>query len=376
MKVSDSTRLNAVSITGLRRQLGLSFKTKTTLILQGDPGTGKTEICSQILSGLVGPENKVWYYNAAVKSEEFVGGYMWGVPGEKVCQLVLPEHWGLVQAGDAVIIDEVDKVDQRKQNMYLELTQFKEIDGVPIGPDKNGKSDVSFVVLSNDASHRAGSHGLSPLLGNRAKVLWFRPHADEVLEHFSSVGMHHMLLSYLREHPNNINRGYAPTELRNCTSRSWKLASTEMLAWGEHLTQEDFRVTLAGFVPDSIVAEVDVYFEMSRYLVPLKDIIEAKDPSRAPLPKAKEASKQNALRYMQLFMVVSWVASHTSAKERSKAVMILWNYSRQFPAECRAAIIPFLTSGSLAPGLFTNSNESGVMEIMQFIEERKKILGE
>lgn len=356
MAANTATSFNVVGFSGLSRQLAASYITKKTCLIQGPPGSGKSEEAVRALGRLIPPGGTVWYYSGPMKSREFVGGLMMPVEQNKSCRLLLPDHWHLVKAGDAVCIDETDKVTHSEQNMWLEPACTRAIDGQLIGEGK-----VLFVFVANDSSHKSGSFGVSPLLGNRCKSLWFQGDPTEYLNYFSAIGVHHYIMAYLQENMADILPPYNPTSLRNATPRQWVGCSDELKALGKHISKSDLITTVAGFVPDNIALKVSVYYEFKDGLVPV-DVILA-DPEKAPLPKG-----ERGLNFMQLHMVASHCASMEAGPKRGKAKVALWKYAKRFPAEYRTAVIPCIVSDAVPSDMVTEK------EFITYVAERKRIL--
>jgi hypothetical protein len=360
---ATKNNMNVVSVAGLIRQLGIAYKTKCTMVVQSKPGCGKTEIITKAGASLVPSTGTVWYFNAALKSQEWVGGIMFPAEANTRCKLLTSDHWGLVQDGDIVILDEMDKVDHRVQNMYLETSQFKSIDGKKLG----ATGDVLFVVCANKSEHKAGSYDISPLFGNRSKCLEFQPSPEEVLLHFSTIGVHHFIMTYLSENRGDINPSYNPTELRNASSRSWVNASKELYAFGEGISYADTVVTVAGYVPDGIAHKVAVYHELAGQLVPVEEIF--KDPKTARIPGDK-GSDSRGIKFMQLHMTAAAAMAIESDGKRAKAKTSLWQYAKRFPAEFRAAIMPVMTQAPIPAAMIDDD------EFSTWIKERTRIMKE
>lgn len=349
-----SVSFNTVGFAGFERQIGVAYKTKRTILMQGGPGTGKTQFAIAACEKLIPAGGTVWYYSAAMKAREFVAGIM--MPEGKQCRLLTPTHWHEIKAGDCVVLDELDKTTHSEQNMWLEPACSGSIDGYRIG---NG--EVLFIFLANDSTHKSGSFGVSPLIGNRSKVLWFQGEASEYLNYFTTKGVHHYIMAYLIENQGDICPKYDPTALRNATPRQWENASNELHAFGAEISKGDLVTTLAGFVPDSIAHKVAIYHEYKDGLVPVDTVLA--DPTGAPLP-----SGDRGLNFMQLHMVASCVSSLGEGAKRGKAKAALWKYAKRFPAEYRASVLPAVVAGGLSVDMLEDK------EFAAYVAERQRIL--
>lgn len=354
--VASSVAFNVVGFAGLERQITVSYKTKRAMLVQGGPGTGKTEFSRVVCDKLIPPGGTVWYWSGAMKAREFVGGIMMPTDGMRQCRLLIPGQWADIKAGDCVIVDELDKITHSEQNMWLEPACTGSVDGFAIGEGK-----VLFIFLANDSAHKSGSFGVSPLIGNRSKVLWFQGESPEYLHHFGGKGVHHYIMAYLTENMGDICPKYDPTALRNATPRQWENASKELYAFGEGIGKADLITTLAGFVPDTIAHKVSVYYEFKDGLVPAEVVLA--DPAKAPLPKG-----ERGLQFMQLHMIAGYCSGMEAGPKRGKAKTALWTYAKRFPAEYRTAVMPCLTTGGIPVDML---NEK---EFSTYVAERKRIL--
>lgn len=332
---------NTVSITGMTRQLHISFKTGATSVVTGAPGSGKTQITAQIARNYlrtlgVDPEQHYFYYNTSTKTVEWAGGIM--MPdGKRGCDQMIPSWIKRIPAKSVIVLDEFDKLSQRDQLPFLQLLHEKSID------DYRLPKEVHVIVLANRLIDRGASSGLSTLIGNRCRTVAFAPSPGEVLEHFMRTGMHPMVYTYLDKNPNRINAYDAATpDGRNCTSRSWEAASDALKALGEGANTADVLCTVACSVPDSDAQAFQMYNEIGAGLISV-DLI-YKDPHKAPVP-----SKDKALQYLQLNAVAIHAASLKSDEKykgmtRGQCKEAVYWYAKRFPTEYLWSVIPMILS--------------------------------
>jgi hypothetical protein len=347
---------NIVSIQDLRTQLLISFATNTTTIIEGQPGTGKTQVSRAIAlehlrsKGL--NEDHYQYILAPTKTAEFAGGVM--MPVDKVSRLMIPEWITRLEPGMVVHLDELDKVHVREQMIYLQLLHEGGIDGFQLPP-------IHWIVTCNRAQDRGGSFGANVLLGNRARVVEFLPKPQEVLDYMIRSDFHPWIIAFLAQNQGRINE-YDATRLRNNTSRSWEAASSALKAL-EQITPNPSPSlvvqTVAASVPDNIAVEFKLYSEVAHQLTSWDAVM--KDPDNAPLPSSDNDAATLGLMWMQAAMVAT-----TATKYGKMTGVKAWTYLKRLPAEYRASF-EHLFYGNLA------LIESGG-EVMEAVSRRRSML--
>lgn len=338
---------NVISISDLRTQLLISFATGTATIIEGQPGTGKTQVSRAIAleylrnKGL--SEDLYQYILAPTKTAEFAGGVM--MPVDKVSRLMIPEWITRLEPGQIVHLDEIDKVHVREQMIYLQLIHEGGIDNFKLPP-------VHWILSCNRAADRGGSFGANVLLGNRARVFEFQPKPQEVLDYMIGADYHSWIVAFLAQNQGRINE-YDATRLRNNTSRSWEAASHALkaLEWiVPNPSSSQVVQTLAGSVPDNIASEFKLFAEVAHQLVPWDEVF--RNPETAPLPKGDSQAATLGLMWLQAAMVAT-----TASKYGENTGVRAYSYLKRLPPEYTTAFAHlFYTNQKLI------SSDGAVME--------------
>lgn len=356
--------LNQVGFRDLHLHLDVAYETKTPVIIQGAPGTGKTETSHEWGGRKVAATgNTVWGMHGPSKTEEYWSGLTMPVyegkamVGKGMCRHMLPEHFLQVKSGDIIIIDEFDKMPHHKQNVVLELINNKTMDDYKLG----GDGRVLFVILANASTHKNGSYDVSGLASNRSFNVQFMGEPREYLDHFMVKGMHGYLYHTLSENPSFICPQYVPTQARNATPRSHMRASTAMhvLDRAQRLTERSMMQTLAGFLPDNLVTAVMAHHQYAGSIVAPEEVLA--DPEGV-----KIARDDRGLQFLQLSMVCAHVAGLQSKQTQAKEA--LWKFSKRLPLEFRGSIMPLMMANPFAVKLLDDG------EYLRFVNERKEIL--
>src|SRR5574343_812928 len=273
---------------------------KRSLLIEGSPGTGKTEIPEQVAKEL-GVAFKV--IHAPLLQPEDYGFPVISADKKDVDFVVSRDKFPLEDSDcpdeGIFLIDELSQTDNSAQKILANLVQAREIHGHKI------KKGWMIVSTGNRAGDRAGAFRLLTHLGNRVSRITMETSLDDWVNWALNNEIKMEVISFLRFRPDLLNHFDAKQDT-SPTPRAWSQGvSVTIGAIEPHLEFETFK----GDVGEGPAAEFTAYLKICREL-PSPDVI-LMNPKTAEVPKkpaimyaicaalVNKASKDNFGRVME-----------------------------------------------------------------------------
>lgn len=246
---------------------------KRSILIEGAPGGGKTEIAAQaaeelgiafrvIHAPLMQPED----YGFPVISKDRTS-VDFVVPTEK-----FPLEGSDCEEEGILLLDEIPQGDNAGQKIQANLVQAREIHGKKI------KKGWTIVGTGNRASDRSGAHRILGHLGNRVTRVDFEISLDDWTQWALNNEVNPEVISFIRFRPELLNN-YSPQQEINATPRSWVQGVSACL--GVIPSELEFE-TFKGDVGEGPAAEFLAFLKVYRNM-PNPDAI-LLDPKKAKVP--------------------------------------------------------------------------------------------
>jgi len=304
--MSDSAlQLNILnSRKALYKAIARARRCGVTIVIEGPPGSGKTEITEQLASlgkdclpeAMEAEKDSIpdtWRpkvvstYASQVTGEDLVG-MPFLPPGE-----TSPEHFEFVtgkalrslKRGDFWIGDEITTpAAPSTEKAMLQMAASKIIS---VG-DWVGPPDVTRILLGNRPEDGNVDYSFNPVVGNRVvKYEYTGPTVDEWIPWFFAHDGHPVIGTVIKMEQELLNKYDAELD-RSPSPRSWfnasrNLTAAEWLAGGRHNVSIAERMQcVAAAVGDAAALQVEAIFQLHDKLIPFGAIV--KDPDNCLVP--------------------------------------------------------------------------------------------
>jgi len=302
MKPSDLSNVLRVMITGRR-----------TVMIEGPPGGGKTQVVQQVAKSMGLP---ILLFHAPTMLPEHVALGMPSVDRLSY-NFIANSCWPLegTDYPDAgvILIDEAPQADNAIQKILANLVQEREIHGHKL------KAGWSIVMTGNRASDRAGANRILSHLRNRMTTLTYDVSLDDWVAWAIPAGVRMELIAFLR-FKTDLLHSFDPNRDINPTPRAWAEGISPFIGQlPEHLEYELF----AGAVGEGPAAEFKAHMRMWRDLPRISDILKA--PDTHPVPEKPDIR----------FAVASSLAMATTEANFADVM----TFVNRLPAEFSAVVI-------------------------------------
>lgn len=276
---------------------------KRTVLIEGSPGIGKTQIVEQLAKEL---ELDFKVIHAPLLQPEDYGFPVIHREKNTVDFVVSKDKFPIEgsSCGDTGIflIDELSQCGQSEQKILANLVQAKEIHGHKI------KKGWMIVATGNRVSDRSGAVRILGHLGNRVTRVTLEPSLDDWCSWALDNNIAPEVIAFIRFRPDLLNNFDSKLDI-NPTPRAWAEGVNPVIGNIEkELEFECFK----GDIGEGPAAEFSAFLKICREL-PSIDVI-MMDPKKAEIPKkqdvmyavtaalANKVNKDNFARVMEYIM--------------------------------------------------------------------------
>lgn len=263
--------------------------TRTTVLLQGHMGCGKTSIGKSLAAAL--PSHVLCYFDCTTKSlGDVVVPKLKDLDGNDYVRFAPNEEFGVhLNKPVILMIDEYGKADPSTKNALLRVMQEFQIGPYPL-------TEGSIVFANTNLGAEGVGDILPPHARNRITVVTLRkPTATEFIEWGISNGVDHTLLGWVKDNPHCMQSFeevkdpdenpyiYHPRSTRSAfvTPRSLEKAS-HWLKLRKSLDRETLTAALIGTLGQQAALNMAVFIEMADKLPSLESI--KRTPETALVP--------------------------------------------------------------------------------------------
>jgi len=282
IEASEENDLNNVMRLGQILDLVMKFPARTSIMLSGPPGIGKTAIAEELAKRL---NAKLRVYLAATQDPTDLSGVphcneakkttVFYAPEDflQLTDLADPENMGAIVA----LFDDITTANDSVFASYFRMFQQRQVANILI------RDNVLLIGTGNRVEDRAAAHDLPSALANRMFHIDVQ-HDDEAwIEWAQQAGIQPQFVSYIRTRPEQLYQ-FDPNKLRRAfaTPRSIEMASKLQAAVGvDHPLLHN---VIAGCVGKEWATEYTAYLANITSLIPPEDIL--KNPKGCPVPSS------------------------------------------------------------------------------------------
>lgn len=261
-----------------------------TVLVEGEMGIGKSSILKMLKDK---PEFKDHYFCYVDITTKDVGDFMVpkikDIDGNEVCRFVPNEEFGLHFKGKKIVmmLDELGKAKGGVMNACLRLMQEKSL----------GIWDLDGVIFATTNLTVEGiGDVVPPHARNRVtRVRVAKPNAEELMTHFISKGVNHIVIAAIREYPemlasfedyenpqqNTYINDPRDVRLSFVTPRSLEKAGL-VIDRTAILGKDVMAHALKGTVGEKAMLSILTMFDLDSQLVDWADLV--KNPTTVPVP--------------------------------------------------------------------------------------------
>jgi hypothetical protein len=283
------------------------IENKNTLIIQSEPGVGKTQIASDVTR-----EIGLQLIHIHVPSK---GVEDFGLPtfsADKLYHSFSRPDFLPIEGSDypdegVILADELSQAAGAEQKVWANIIQAKEVHGHKIKPG------WSVIATGNRSTDRAGASKLLSHLAGRGTIVTLDPDLDDWCRYALAHGGRPEVVSFLRFKP-GLLVDFDPKREINASPRQWLERVSPMLG---KLSKDIEHEVFQGSVGEGPAAEFVGYLDLLRKL-PSPDVI-LTQPDKAEVPT------EAAVRYA-ICGAIAYRATETNMDR-------VLTYARRLPAE-------------------------------------------
>ncbi len=259
-----------------------TIKNGTNMLVIGDAGIGKTDMCIQ---GAARRTRSHIYLNLSTIEAPDLLGLMEKTPEGKT-RYCIPDKFRRAEEvpnkdeWDVLIVDELDKARAELQNPMLELFQFRSING-------NKLAIHSVLATGNRPDENAFSRPISHALTNRGAVFQVKSEFEPWQQWAVTSGVNGLIVGFLSRNQDMLLKRPPEgdeTAYLHGSPRSWTAAARDLDTVMDR--DVDFQtLVVSGHVGNSAAISFKVWLEHYRHIAPLIDnlVMHGKHPPKEEL---------------------------------------------------------------------------------------------